>query len=193
MHQLWPDISGKANAMLDDPDERAEHASRRCPNCPHSMVVHRRNGCCYSGDCSCGWERGTNGELIEKSTGLCAVDTRSLHKKRKGRVSKGARPSLMRIPCYFCGDPNPTTIDHLVPLSRLGSNRRSNLVSACALCNSMKSGMLYDEFIAFCRELLWKYADKTAPKKVERLAQAKKIIAWHEARLKAKQSNVPVG
>lgn len=49
--------------------------------------------------------------------------------------------------CHYCGcrmiftiKPEPTmfTIDHVVPLSRGGSNQRSNLVGACKACNEAK-------------------------------------------------------
>ena len=44
--------------------------------------------------------------------------------------------------CTYCGSPatrgNDLTIDHVVPLSRGGTNRRDNLTVACRRCNSRK-------------------------------------------------------
>jgi 5-methylcytosine-specific restriction endonuclease McrA len=45
--------------------------------------------------------------------------------------------------CTYCGSPatkgNDLTIDHIVPLSRGGTNRRENLTVACFKCNRAKS------------------------------------------------------
>jgi 5-methylcytosine-specific restriction endonuclease McrA len=45
--------------------------------------------------------------------------------------------------CSYCGSPatkgNDLTIDHIVPLSRGGTNRRENLTVACSRCNRAKS------------------------------------------------------
>ena len=40
------------------------------------------------------------------------------------------------------------TIEHLVPLSRGGTNAYDNLLIACCGCNSMKWSKLYEEVIA---------------------------------------------
>jgi len=45
--------------------------------------------------------------------------------------------------CTYCGSPategNPLTIDHVVPLTRGGTNQRENLTVACYRCNRTKS------------------------------------------------------
>lgn len=41
-------------------------------------------------------------------------------------------------PCAYCGDILPTTVDHVIPVSRGGTNDRSNLVPACTSCNMEK-------------------------------------------------------
>lgn len=56
--------------------------------------------------------------------------------------------------CYFCGCkltsiphlPNSQTVDHIVPLSRGGSNSPDNLVLACAHCNFSKHDKLPHEW-----------------------------------------------
>lgn len=106
----------------------------------------------------------------------------------KSRISREVRQELMRIPCYFCGGV-PENVDHLVPLSRGGTNRRKNLVSSCRLCNDMKGSMFYRELITFCVEFPTTPFRGTSLRKVQRrqrwLSQAPKILAWHEARMKA--------
>jgi 5-methylcytosine-specific restriction endonuclease McrA len=49
--------------------------------------------------------------------------------------------------CSYCGSPgtpktNPLTIDHIIPLSRGGTNRRDNLTVACLRCNVSKHDSL---------------------------------------------------
>ena len=48
--------------------------------------------------------------------------------------------------CSYCGSPategNDLTIDHIIPLSRGGTNRRDNLTVACRRCNTSKHDRL---------------------------------------------------
>lgn len=48
--------------------------------------------------------------------------------------------------CLYCDRPY-TTLDHIVPVSRGGSTRRSNLGPACVSCNSRKRDMDVHDFI----------------------------------------------
>lgn len=182
--------------MLDDENERSDYAKRRCPNCPHPMIIHARHGGCYGQVCLCGWshEAGT-GALIVASTGKQAVETKTGQKKYRGaRIGNGRREHLMKIPCYFCGG-RSETIDHLIARAKGGTNDASNLVSACVTCNSMKGDKSYDELIAFCMELRVSTCRKTAMRHVLRFqkykVQVEKILAWHDSRMKSKQL-VPV-
>lgn len=47
--------------------------------------------------------------------------------------------------CFYCGDP-ATTVDHLVPVIRGGTDDESNLVAACAGCNGTKGDRTPSEF-----------------------------------------------
>jgi hypothetical protein len=51
--------------------------------------------------------------------------------------------------CVYCGRTEPNgvrlTIDHIVPPGRGGSEGIENLVTACAICNSRKTGYLPEE------------------------------------------------
>jgi 5-methylcytosine-specific restriction endonuclease McrA len=50
--------------------------------------------------------------------------------------------------CTYCGSPatrgNDLTIDHIVPLTRGGTNRRENKTVACRRCNSRKRDALIE-------------------------------------------------
>ncbi|TFD80751.1 HNH endonuclease [Cryobacterium sp. Sr8] len=47
--------------------------------------------------------------------------------------------------CAYCDQPS-TTVDHVVPLVRGGTNYEGNLTPACRPCNSSKSGSLIIEW-----------------------------------------------
>jgi 5-methylcytosine-specific restriction endonuclease McrA len=71
----------------------------------------------------------------------------------KGKLSNKVR-------CYYCGTilgKSNTTTDHVVPLSKGGSNKDSNLVTACLNCNHDKNGLSIQEWrvvMAFRKGLL---------------------------------------
>lgn len=48
--------------------------------------------------------------------------------------------------CYYCGAKVKLTIDHIIPLSRGGSNWPENIVLACGSCNSKKHSKLPHEW-----------------------------------------------
>jgi len=50
--------------------------------------------------------------------------------------------------CAYCGKEGSLEIEHLVPRSRGGSNRVSNLVVACRACNTKKGTQTLEEFLA---------------------------------------------
>lgn len=175
--------------MLGDRDELADYSTRLCVNCPHRMMIHARHGGCHAQGCLCGWSREARSEALS-----VIAETNAGRKRNRGaRVSTLRRQHLMKVPCYFCGG-RPETIDHLIARAKGGTSDSSNLVSACALCNSMKSDKSYDELIAFCMELRVTTNQKTALRHVLRFQrykqQAERILTWHEKRLKSK--SVPV-
>lgn len=51
-------------------------------------------------------------------------------------------------PCRYCGSWVAGTVDHLVPISRGGTNARDNLVSACSGCNYGKRDRTEQEWLA---------------------------------------------
>jgi hypothetical protein len=50
--------------------------------------------------------------------------------------------------CRYCGehlDAATATLDHVIPVSRGGTNDAENLATSCMMCNSIKSGRTLDE------------------------------------------------
>lgn len=62
-------------------------------------------------------------------------------------VPQGLRNTILAedVDCMWCRAAPSTTIDHVHPLSRGGSNHPLNLVGACEPCNSAKSVFLPSE------------------------------------------------
>ena len=48
--------------------------------------------------------------------------------------------------CAYCGRKHPTTLDHVVPRAKGGSQDRRNLIGACGACNLEKSDMPWFEW-----------------------------------------------
>jgi 5-methylcytosine-specific restriction endonuclease McrA len=63
---------------------------------------------------------------------------------------------IIADPCVYCGA-EATAVDHIVPRSRGGSDKRSNLAPACQLCNSAKQNRTPEEWKAarLARGLSW--------------------------------------
>ncbi len=49
--------------------------------------------------------------------------------------------------CTYCGLEKPLTVDHMIPLSKGGSNSIDNITPACLTCNCSKGDKTYDEYI----------------------------------------------
>lgn len=47
--------------------------------------------------------------------------------------------ALSADPCAYCGDPSPTTHDHVLAISRGGKHELSNIVRCCWPCNRHKN------------------------------------------------------
>ena len=51
--------------------------------------------------------------------------------------------------CHYCEirvDHDTRSVDHVIPLSRGGSNKQDNVVLACQKCNGEKADMTADEY-----------------------------------------------
>jgi 5-methylcytosine-specific restriction endonuclease McrA len=80
--------------------------------------------------------------------------------------------------CAYCGETNvPLEIEHIVPRSRGGSDRVSNLTLACNRCNQLKNNQPVEQFLQNKPELLAKILRKAkAPLKE---AAAVNATRWH--------------
>lgn len=72
-------------------------------------------------------------------------------RRNRPTVSAARRAAILerdgRV-CRYCEDTEgPFHIDHIVPISRGGSNRDENLCVACATCNLAKSAKLASEWL----------------------------------------------
>lgn len=54
--------------------------------------------------------------------------------------------------CAYCGAQEPMTVDHVIPLSKGGSNGIENILPACRPCNTSKGTKSVEEFIMGRRE-----------------------------------------
>lgn len=96
-----------------------------------------------------------------------------LRDRHLNRVPVGARRYLVQLkesimeaggPCTYCGDPDPRTVDHIVPSSRGGPDRPRNLTIACGPCNFQKNNRTPEEWKAYrlARGLPWPPLPKSA-------------------------------
>ena len=102
----------------------AHYCSRKCAN----RAVNRRSGMArtirHPDD-----SRRTRGERESSAPGLT-------YTQRKELLARWRR---QRRACAYCPAP-ATTLDHVLPLVRGGTNYEGNLAPACKSCNSSKSG-----------------------------------------------------
>lgn len=83
--------------------------------------------------------------------------TRSQTRKAKSQGMNWIRPAkrlsiYLRdgLACCYCGvtieDGARLTLDHVTPLSRRGTNKETNLVTACLSCNSSRGNRKVEDF-----------------------------------------------
>lgn len=84
-------------------------------------------------------------------------ENREIRLRRKGRLLESDRPGLTsrdwgrlvaryRGECGYCGARAELQRDHIIPLSRGGSNHIGNIIPACARCNYAKKARLAADF-----------------------------------------------
>lgn len=138
-------------------DQLGGNPAQRCTAC---------HGLCYKVACPCGrtvWKANRQPHCSAR----CAGATRRSYPAPADQLStsKLRRKALERAPglnrreqrellamwqtqsrsCWACPE-RPTTIDHLIPLSRGGTNYEGNLAPACKSCNSSKGSLLIVEW-----------------------------------------------
>lgn len=169
------------------PDGRAKKISelppRPCLNCGRLMVGRRRKYCdkacrdrsrmqeCVDCGAAC-WANRCK-PCDDKSRLIRSEDDPHTLRLRREQAAPGLtstqRSRLLhkwvrqQRTCTYCNRP-ATTVDHIVPLVRGGTNREGNLAPCCRSCNGSKSGFMVIE---------WRHK--------KRLAQATKPLAWSMA------------
>lgn len=85
---------------------------------------------------------------MRRGSGVVKIQARNSRtaygdKKSWDKLSKEAREANGKV-CGRCGRPgtklNPVEAHHVVPLSRGGTNSKSNLVNRCRTCHNMEHG-----------------------------------------------------
>ncbi|MBW2484353.1 MAG: HNH endonuclease, partial [Deltaproteobacteria bacterium] len=70
---------------------------------------------------------------------------RQKDKARKLRKTRWWHQKLAAGNCYYCGrhyKPKDLTMDHIVPLARVGRSTKDNIVTCCKECNTKKKTLL---------------------------------------------------
>jgi 5-methylcytosine-specific restriction endonuclease McrA len=79
-----------------------------------------------------------------------ARDWRASRERKARKYWHCVRPIVLASgPCAYCGNPEPVTVDHVIPRAHGGSGKRWNLVPACVPCNTQKSGMTPEQWKAW--------------------------------------------
>lgn len=120
----------------------AWRTTRQCPGCACRFTpLYAPNAVCCSRRCA-----------------------KRISRQRRRAREHGARgeftwSEFMRIArrfdycCAYCGEkPERLDPDHVVPLSRGGTNTPSNLLPCCLMCNSSKNAMTLSEWAAWLAE-----------------------------------------
>jgi 5-methylcytosine-specific restriction endonuclease McrA len=69
-------------------------------------------------------------------------------KKYKSAYYQKARLSVLQrdyFTCHYCGQ-EANTVDHLIPISKGGTDEETNLVACCVKCNSAKRDRMTPTF-----------------------------------------------
>ena len=93
-------------------------------------------------------------------------------------IPRAVRREILAGGCAYCED-DAAHVDHVVPLSRGGTNDRENLAGACRRCNEEKLDSTPDEWRAWREErgMSW----PPLPRCVEMMEAALAVIAEHFA------------
>ena len=90
--------------------------------------------------------RVSNWEKYQNIDGMNRIREQTRKRMKEYRERKKAGVSIVNESCVYCGKP-ATTIDHIIPKSKNGSDEASNLVPCCKSCNSSKSNKDLSDFL----------------------------------------------
>jgi 5-methylcytosine-specific restriction endonuclease McrA len=166
-------------------------ASRPSPTCQPCRRLSKAQTCA---GCGCPFERShANATYCSRACAnqsrarltRSADDPRVRRSQREAAapgLSRAQRDSLRKMwirqqrTCTYCNAP-ATTVDHVVPLVRGGTNHEGNLTPACKRCNSAKQALLIIEWRTSkrlgpnSRPVAWTHKPK--PPRVEKPKQHK--------------------
>ena len=68
---------------------------------------------------------------------------------RQRLTSKAKENVLIRdkYECQYCGSHDFLEVDHIIPISKGGTNQEDNLITACSRCNNLKRDLSLKEFV----------------------------------------------
>ena len=99
-------------------------------NCkPHLPIIKRLTEC------------GIDFELIDENNLTI--------KQMRKRLTEAAKKQIYirdKFECQYCGSKENLEIDHIIPLSKGGTNEDDNLITCCHNCNKLKSDKDFDVF-----------------------------------------------
>ena len=88
--------------------------------------------------------------------GICQnKEYRSWIKNKRNRILRGIYPKhtfkqwgdlikIFNYKCALCGKKKPLNIDHIIPISKKGTDEIENIQPLCRNCNSKKSNKIYE-------------------------------------------------
>lgn len=89
-------------------------------------------------------------ELRAASKESVSISNRKQKLKRKNvksfKVFNFEIAKIVKSPCAKCAQPGPSTIDHIIPVSRGGTHSIGNLQPLCKSCNSRKNNRVMMEW-----------------------------------------------
>ena len=79
------------------------------------------------------------------------IDEDNLTKRQlRQRLTTKAKEQIYirdKFECQYCGSKEELEVDHIIPISKGGTNENDNLITACHRCNTSKSDKDLEEFI----------------------------------------------
>ena len=149
-------ISAKARCQQCRAAMRLVGKSATCIHCGREFVVGKSAAGKFCSNACVGAHR--HAQHVAYNDGLKPYFVRRERDNRAPGLTNWQRRELLKrwmavgMQCAYCGE-LASTIDHVMPLVRGGTNREGNLVPACRSCNSAKGPRTVTE---------WKYGKPAA-------------------------------
>ena len=74
----------------------------------------------------------------------------NLRRRAEGGITEEVRQFILdsySSKCVYCGEEGKMEIDHIIPVSKGGTNHIDNLAPACRSCNASKNDRLLEEWV----------------------------------------------